>query len=256
MSDYQSIEFKVIDRCATISLNMPPLNVLNITAMREIVDALDRVYAMDDIICLIFRANGKAFSAGVDIKDHTADKAEEMIHVFHAIFRKMLDIELPIIAAVEGAALGGGCELATFCDFIVATPRAKFGQPEIKVGVYPPIAALIFPKIFGFSKGMELVLSGDIIDGKTAQELGLINVLAEPENFQTALQEFVKKITPTSPIILKHTKRAIQAADKKKFLAELKAVEYIYLNSLMKTEDAHEGLAAFMEKRKPDFKGL
>ena len=254
MSEFNKINFNIDSGKAVIEFNMPPLNVLNIEAMKEINSAIESISNNTDIKCVLFKANGKAFSAGVDIGDHMDGKEVEMIEVFHNIFRQLINVEVPIIAAVEGAALGGGCEIAAFCDFIVASKKAKFGQPEILVGVFPPIAAVTFPHIFGYSKGLEMILSGEIIKAEQAKEAGLVSVLAEPEEFNDALDGFINKICSVSPVIIRNTKRAYAAGSKERFINLLDKAEDIYLNSLMKTEDAHEGLKAFLEKRKPEWK--
>ncbi|HID87866.1 MAG TPA: enoyl-CoA hydratase, partial [Anaerolineae bacterium] len=189
-----------------------------------------------------------------DVSEHTADKVEEMIEVFHRIFRLLDELEIPTVAVVDGAALGGGCELVLFCDMVIASERASFGQPEIQVGVFPPVAVVALPAIVGPKKALEMVLIGDRIRAAEAERLGLVNKVVPPEELRAAADEFVGKLAGLSGAVLRLTKRAIRLGSIGSFADGLAAVEELYLGPLMATEDANEGLAAFMEKRKPKWK--
>jgi len=158
---------------------------------------------------------------------------------------------VPSIAAVNGSALGGGCELALYCDMVIATEKAKFGQPEIQVGVFPPIAALIFPRMIGRKKAMELILSGETISAQEALNLGLVNKIVPEASLAQEVEAFIGKFTKLSGIVLKMTKEATLAGLNDDIDKGLKVIEKIYLDRLMKTHDAIEGLKAFLEKRKP-----
>jgi cyclohexa-1,5-dienecarbonyl-CoA hydratase len=253
---FEYICFDVSDGAARLTLNKPPLNVLNIAMMREINTALEEVSDDPGVKVLVFEAaeGSKAFSAGVDVSEHTADKVEEMIGVFHRIFRLLDELEVPTVAVVGGAALGGGCELVLFCDMVIASERASFGQPEIQVGVIPPIAVVALPGIIGPKKALEMVLIGDRIRAAEAERLGLVNKVVPPEELQATADEFVSKLARLSGAVLRLTKRAVRLGSVGRFADGLAAVEELYLGPLMHTEDAHEGLAAFMEKRAPVWK--
>ena len=255
---FQHIAITKQDGVARLTLNKPPLNVLDIAMMREINGALEGLDGDPGVKVLVFQAaeGSKAFSAGVDVSEHTADKVEEMIEVFHRIFRLLDGLEVPTVAVVGGAALGGGCELALFCDMVIASEKASFGQPEIQVGVLPPIAAVALPEIVGPKKAMEMVLIGDRIRAAEAERLGLVNKVVPPEELQAAAEEFVGKLAKLSGAVLRLTKRAVRMGitHTGRFAEGLAAVEELYLGPLMATEDAHEGLAAFMEKRPPVWK--
>ncbi len=252
--EFQSILFERDEHVARIIFNKPPLNVLDLNMMKEINTALDDLKDDTKLKVLILTANGKAFSAGVDVADHTEDKAEEMIRVFHGIFERMLGIKAPIVAIVDGAALGGGCEVAAFCDMVLASERSKFGQPEIKVGVFPPIAAVMFPRFMNLKKVLELNLTGDTISAAEAQKLGLVNTVFPVDSFQEEAQGVIDRLTQNSSVVLQLTKEAILEAYGKDYDTAVSRAENIYLNKLMKTHDANEGLTAFMEKRKPNWK--
>ncbi len=253
--ELQNIIFERRAEEARIILNHPPVNIMDIATMKEINAALESLQEDDETKVLVVGAQGKAFCAGVDVRDHTAERVNEMVEVFHRIFRLMWSLDIPTVAAVNGACLGGGCELATFCDMIIASEAATFGQPEIQVGVYPPVAAVTFPRLMPYVKAMELLLTGDVIDAREAERLGIVNKVVPVESFEDEVSGFVGKLTALSAIVLRLTKRATLQGLSLDFEEALTRSEQIYLNSLMKTEDASEGLQAFMEKRKPVWKG-
>jgi cyclohexa-1,5-dienecarbonyl-CoA hydratase len=248
-----NITFEKHDGVARLTLNKPPLNVLDIAMMREINAALEGLDDDPGVKVLVFEAaeGSRAFSAGVDVSEHTADMVEEMIEVFHRIFRQLDALEIPTVAVVGGAALGGGCELVLFCDMVIASEKASFGQPEIQVGVFPPVAVVALPDIIGPKKALEIVLTGDRIRAAEAERLGLVNKVVPPEELKEAADEFVGKLAKLSSAVLRLTKRAVRLGSAGDFTERLMTVEELYLGPLMATEDAHEGLAAFMEKRSP-----
>ena len=251
MSNYKSIGFDKSDGVASITLQRGELNVLNIAMMEEINSALESLNNGSDLKAVVIRASGKAFSAGVDVSEHTTELVNKMIGTFHRMFRLLDKMECPTIALVQGAALGGGCELACFCDMVVAREHAKFGQPEIKVGVFPPVAAAGFPQ-YGFLKKMyELLLIGETITAEEAQTFGLVNTVFPKDGFEESCREWLGKLTSNSGAILRLTKKAIRIGQGRPFDDALTSVEQIYLTDMMATKDAHEGLSAFLEKRKP-----
>jgi len=245
------IQTELKDGVACLTLNRPPLNVLNIEMMGEINAYLESLKDERSLKLLLIQAMGKAFSAGVDVGEHMGDMAPKMIETFHRIFRLMDGLRVPSIAAVNGSALGGGCELALYCDLVIATERAKFGQPEIQVGVFPPIAALIFPRMIGRKKAMELILSGDTISAQEALSLGLINKIVPEASLVEEVNGFVEKFKKLSGIVLKLAREATLSGLNDDPEKGLRAIEKVYLDRLMKTHDAMEGLKAFLDKRKP-----
>ncbi len=253
-AEYPSIVCEIRESVAKITLNQPPLNILDIPMIEEMHSALARVQSESDLKVLVIGHQGKAFSAGVSIKDHTPDKVEEMITKFHSVFRLLNSLAVPSLALVDGMALGGGCELAVFCDMVIASDRATFGQPEIKVGVFPPVAAVLFPHIIGRNRALELLLTGDTIGAAEAQAIGLINKVFPAESLREKTEEFISKLTSLSGSVLRLTKRAVDSGLRASVDGGLRAVEQLYLGELMKTEDASEGLNAFLERRKPVWK--
>ena len=248
------IVFEKVDSHARITLNRPPLNILNIDMMTEIGEALESLHNQDNVKIVIFGSACTVFSAGVDMADHTPQKVFQLLDAFHKIFLTMVEIGKPTVAAVNGPALGGGCELATFCDLVIASESAKFGQPEIKVGVFPPIATLVFPYLVGRKKAMELILTGETVTAKEALSLGLINRVVAPEKLGDAVREIASKILANSGPVLQMTKKAMLSGEGLNFQDALKKAQDIYLNHLMALEDTNEGLKAFVERRAPVWK--
>jgi cyclohexa-1,5-dienecarbonyl-CoA hydratase len=254
MTEYKSIKIEKREGRTDIVLNSPPLNILTIAMMKEISSAIEEIIKDKTLRALIFRAEGKHFSAGADVAEHTKDKVNDMITAFGGMFRAIAKVPAVTIALVDGSALGGGCELATFCDIVLASDRAKFGQPEIQVGVFPPVAVVIFPYLVGRNRALELLITGKVIPAQEAEAMGLINHTFPAEEFLSKTEEFIAKITALSAPVIAVTKRTL---DKCRYLPVMQAfreADEIYFTDLMTTQDANEGLTAFLEKRKPIWK--
>jgi cyclohexa-1,5-dienecarbonyl-CoA hydratase len=252
---FNLIVYEKKDKVARITLNVPPSNWLTIVMMKEINEVLAEVKRDPSVQLLIFdHAGEKAFCDGVDVADHTEDKVNEMIEVFHRMFRLMAEMDVTTVAVVNGRSLGGGCELMSFCDIVIASEKSRIGQPEIAVGVFPPVAAAWFPKIIGLKKTYELLLTGKIISAKEAEAIGLVNVVLPVENFKEGVDKFLADFLNKSKSVSIWTKSAIKAGLNLDFIEALRAAEIIYLSGCMATEDAKEGITAFMEKRKAVWK--
>lgn len=251
---YEFVKVKNEGGVVNITLDRAPLNVLTIAMMEELILAFK--WAQQEAGQLILLdAAGKAFSAGVDVADHTPDKVESMINVFDRLLLTMYEMEKPVVCAVNGAALGGGCELVIFSDVILASEKAKLGQPEIAVGVFPPIACYVLPHVLSWPRALELLLSGEVIGAARAEQIGLVNAVLPAENFADGVNEYIKKFLANSAFVMAKTKKAARAGLNKGFGEGLKEIDRIYLQELMPSHDAKEGLAAFMEKRKPVWQG-
>ena len=251
MMSYQHIRHSVEDRVARITLARPPLNVFHIEMMREITRALVES-AQRDVIAIVFAAdkNCRSFSAGVAVEEHVQDTIFQMLDAFHAIFRQMESIAKPTIAVVDGAALGGGCELVAACDIVIASDRSRFGQPEIKLGVFPPVAAVLLPLVIGEKRARELILTGEIIDAVEAGRLGLCNHVVPSSHLEPKLVEILSKLRELSGTSLGYARQSLDLGRGRSLEEALSQQENIYLHELMKTADANEGVKAFMEKRK------
>lgn len=253
-AEYSNIVCEIRDSVARITLSRPPLNIIGIPMMKEMHRALEQIQAAGNVKVLVFDHHGKAFSAGVSIEDHSPEKVEEMLETFHGLFGRLNAFELPSVALVDGMALGGGCELAVFCDMVIASDRATFGQPEIKVGVFPPVAAAVFPRLVGRNRTLELLLTGELIDAAEAKAIGLINRVFPIQVFKDKSDEFIRKLTSLSGRVLGLTKRAVDQSLYASVSEGISAAERLYLRELLKTADAQEGLNAFLQKRKPIWK--
>jgi cyclohexa-1,5-dienecarbonyl-CoA hydratase len=251
---YDNIEVSIENGLGTITLNRPPVNVMNIAMMEEINEVLDSWRGEKDLKVVLFNAKGKCFSAGVDVGEHMGDLAPKMIEAFHGIFRRMYKMGALTVASAYGSCLGGACELAIFCDLFIASENTKLGQPEIQVGVFPPIAAQIMPRSIGFKAANELIFSGRIISAEESFRIGLVNKVVKDGDLENETSAFLKPYLKLSAQVLRTTKKAMTAGLMDDLEPSLKAIEDIYINELMKTHDAHEGLKAFLEKRKPEWK--
>src|SRR6185503_9817309 len=251
-STYQHIHFQLDDRVARITFARPPLYVFNIEMMREISKALAECNQRE-LVAIVFDAdeNCRAFSAGVAVEDHVQETIFQMLDTFHSIFRSLELLAKPVIALVDGAALGGGCELVAACDIVIASDRARFGQPEIKLGVFPPVAAVLLPLVIGEKRARELIFTGEIIDAVEVGRLGLCNYVVPGAHLEAKLLELLAKLKELSGTSLQFAKQSLDRGRGTSIDAALTAQENIYLHELMKTQDANEGVKAFMEKRKP-----
>ena len=252
MTTYQHIRFRIEDRAGRITFARPPLNVLNIEMMTEIASALGEC-AQRELVAIVFDADKecRSFSAGVAIEEHVQGTIFQMLDAFHSIFRLLEQVAKPVIALVDGAALGGGCELVAACDIVIASDRARFGQPEIKLGVFPPVAAVMLPLVIGEKRARELILTGEIIDAVEAGRLGLCNHVVPGAQLEPKLLEVLSKLKELSGTSLQFARQSLDLGRGRSIDDALTEQENIYLHELMKTQDANEGVKAFMEKRKP-----
>lgn len=256
MSDYTRITAVPDAGILRLTLAAPPLHILDIAMMRELRHAL--AAAPDDTWCVVFAAQGeKAFSAGADIREHTADKVEEMLTTFHGLFEDLAERDVVTVALVRGAALGGGCELAMACDIVLAADTASFAQPEIAVGCFPPVAALLLPDIVGPKRAAEMVLTGVKLTAAEAAACGLVSRVVAAADLEREGEAVLTKLRAMSPSVLRLTRRALGVATGgvQSFRARLRSVEDLYFRELVPMPDMTEGVAAFMEKRQPRWSG-
>jgi cyclohexa-1,5-dienecarbonyl-CoA hydratase len=254
--NYQHIKFKIDDRVARITFARPPVNIFNIAMMREINDALNQCGRKRELVAIVFdaAADCRAFSAGVAVEEHVEETIFQMLDSFHAIFRNIEQLARPTIAVIDGAALGGGCEFVAACDIAVASERARFGQPEIKLGVFPPVAAILLPLVIGDKRARELILTGELIEATEAMRLGLVNYVLPGNELEQKTSELLAGLRGLSAAALELTKKAIDLGRGRSLDSALKEVEDMYLHELMKTYDANEGINAFIEKRQPEWR--
>jgi len=245
---------KVQPSVARISLRNPPLNVIDFAVMDELVQVISDIEARPDISAILISGNGGSFSAGVDVAAHTLDKVEAMLSKFHAVIRALVNTKKVTIAAVNGHCLGGGAELAMVCDLVYTTEDAQWGFPEIKLGCYPPVAVTALAALVGQKHAADLILTGRTISGSEAASTGLANRAVPKDQLEDVVEDALEHLSKLSPAALAITKEAIYAWDSIHFDKGLARAEKIYLDELMKTEDAREGINAFLEKREPQWK--
>lgn len=253
---HKNILYESVNEIAKITINKPPLNVLNVETLRELTAALDKARNDTDVKTIIITGAGsRAFCAGVDVRDHFPDKIDVTLNVFHKVFHVLVNVNKPVLAVVNGFALGGGCELAMACDIVIASETAEFGQPEINVGAIPTVATALLPKLVGRKKALELILTGDTISASEAAQIGLVNKVVPSEKLEETTRELVNKLKGKSSVVTRLARMATYQGMDVDFLKALENVTGIYVNLLMRTEDAVEGLNAFIQKRKPEWKG-
>lgn len=240
---------------ARLSLHNPPLNVIDMPMMDELAEALNEIERRGDISVILLTGEGKAFSAGVDVAAHTRENVEEMLAKFHAVIRALIATRRVTIAVVHGQCLGGGAELAMVCDMVYTADTAHWGFPEIKLGCYPPVACTALAAIVGQKRAAELILTGRTISGTSAAEIGLATRAVQESELARTVDECVSQLQALSPAALAVAKKASYAWDSMHFDKGLARAEKIYLDELMKTNDAHEGIRAFREKREARWTG-
>jgi cyclohexa-1,5-dienecarbonyl-CoA hydratase len=243
------------DRTASVTIERPPLNVLDLATLRELNGALGSIAENSKVDFLVLRGGGtRAFSAGVDVKDHTREKVPEMLETVHGAIRKLLSLPQITIALVQGACLGGGCELASSCDLLLAAEDSFFATPEISVGCYPPVALARFPTQLGYHRAVELILTGRRVEAQEALAIGLVNRVVPAAELERALEALLSELKGKSGKVLRIALKGLREVSLRNFSETLKRSEQIYLDELLKTEDVEEGVQAFLQKRKPEWK--
>jgi len=240
---------------ARITLTRPPLNVIDFQLMDELLAALKQLEQRNDVSVVIISGGERAFSAGVDVAVHTPDKVQTMLQKFHGVILALTRFPKITIAEVHGACLGGGAELAMVCDMCFTAPGAKWGFPEITLGCYPPVACTALAALVGEKRAADLIFTGRTFSGTDAAEWGLANSAHSQDEIKEAIQERLDQLFKLSPAALAHAKKAFYAWDSIHLDKGLARAEKIYIDELMQTEDAKEGIQAWLEKRKPEWKG-
>ncbi|HKY83188.1 MAG TPA: enoyl-CoA hydratase/isomerase family protein [Anaerolineales bacterium] len=250
MDRWVHISLAAQDGVARLSLHRPPANVLNVEALSELNAAVEAVSRDATLKVLVLSAEGKQFCAGVDVADHTPQRVGEMIPAFDRLCRGLAGLPCVTLAVVQGHALGGGCELVTCCDLAVMARGAHIGQPEIRLAVIAPIAALRLPSLVGPRWAARLLFTGEPLEADPAAAIGLVSEAVAPEALGATADAWVEQLRGLSTPALRLLKRAFQLGVDA-WAQAIPAVERLYLDELMQTEDAQEGLQAFLEKRKP-----
>lgn len=251
-----NFEFTHNNSVAKIVLNSPKGNVLDSVMMAELYEILSSFETMNNLKMITFEGEGNHFSFGASVEEHKKERAGEMLRTFHSLFYKLAGLGIPTAAKVRGQCLGGAMELCLMCNFIFADSSAKFGQPEIVLGVFPPPASLLLPMKIGYAKAEELLLTGKTISADEAKNTGFVNQTYNTwEDLNSAFDEFLNiQILPKSASSLRYAVKAARFIFNKTIIEELKLLENFYVNDMMKTHDSNEGINSFLEKRKPEWK--
>lgn len=242
-------------RACRLQLNNLPRNVINLAMMDRLAQELSFAEARPEISVIVLAGDGDAFSVGVDVGAHTPDNAGVMLEKFHAVIRAIVTSKKVTMAAVHGHCLGGGAELAMVCDLVLTTRTAIWGFPEINLGCFPPVAATALAALVGQKRAAELILTGKTLTGGEAAAIGLATQAVPEGELDSTVEKTIRELATLSPAALSVTKKAIYAWDSMHFDKGLARAEKVYLDELMKTRDAVEGIAAFMAKRPPRWEG-
>ena len=228
-------------------------NVLDHIMMDELQQLLNSFKEKKEMKLIAFEGAGKHFSFGASVEEHQKDMAAAMLRSFHQLFYTLRDLAIPTLAKISGQCLGGGLELALMCNFMFAEKSARLGQPEIVLGVFPPPASVILPEKIGLARAEELLLTGKAITADEAKVFGLLNeVFDDKSKLDEGVLSFIEKyIVPRSASSLRFGVKASRAKFNHVLGNFLPMLEQMYVNSLMNTKDANEGITSFLEKRKP-----
>jgi cyclohexa-1,5-dienecarbonyl-CoA hydratase len=249
------ISLEIEDAVARLTLRNPPLNVIDIPMMEELTQILARIESQSQVVAVVVSGEGKAFSAGVDIAAHTPDKVEEMLTKCHTVIRTLVATRKVTVAAVHGLCLGGGAELAMVCDLVYTSDDAEWGFPEIKLGCFPPVACAALAALVGQKKAADLILTGRSVTGREGAEIGLATRSVPDNLLSSAIQASIGQLLRLSPAALSVAKKASYAWDSMHFDKGLARAEKVYFEDSMKSQDAQEGIRAFLEKRPPKWTG-
>jgi cyclohexa-1,5-dienecarbonyl-CoA hydratase len=239
-------------RVATLTLNRPPLNVLDLAALEALGAALDELARDRELTLVVVRGAGdRAFCAGTAVQDHAPDRVATMLAGLRQAIERLRALPAIAVAAVAGHCLGGGMELAMGCDLVLATEDARFGQPEIGLGCFPPVATALYPGRLGAARTLELLAFGHGFDARKAERLGLVQRVVPSGRLQEGCDSLAAELATKSAPVLRLLKRAVAAGRELPFAAALAESERLYLEELLRLDDMREGVTAFLEKRPP-----
>ena len=251
---FKYILFDTASFAAKITLNFPPYNVLTVPMMVELAEAIESLNGRNDVKCIVLESSQKAFSYGISVEDSRPEKIFQTLDAFNRVFQAIAEIGKPLLVIVNGPAIGAGSELVAFGDLVIATPNARFAQPEVKMGVFPPFAAIMLPQLIGPKKTYELILTGNPLTAEDAQHFGFVNKVVPETELQKTVNEMLARIGQFSGPVLEMTKRVISSSIGLPLADAMKKSQDIYLNQLYALEDVQEGLRAVVEKRQPVWK--
>ena len=252
--NFKFVRYRVEGTFARLTLNRPDHNLLHEAMLRELATGIEEAGALSEVKLIVLDSACKVFSGGIDLGEYTHQRVFQVLDAFESAFIAMLEISKPVLVVVNGPAVGGGSELAAIGDVVVATPRAKFAQPEVTIGMFPPLAATILPHLIGPKQALELVLTGETVTAERALELGMVNRVVPEDKLAATVSQLVGQIAAQSGPVLAMAKRAVLGGMGKSLRDALHQSIHIFLNELYGLEDSQEGLRAVVERRKPQWK--
>ena len=248
------IDYRVENDVAYLHLNNPPVNIMSAALMDHMSGLLATVAGDADIKAMAITAAGKAFCAGADVGEHRPEQAAKMIASFGRLFRKLDALEIPVVMAVGGAAMGAGFELIMMADVLLAAERAKFGQPEIRLGFFAPVGVVVLPELIGRAKAMEITCSGRSYSAAEMAAMGLVSKVVAAEELNDTLEATLNDFRAASPLVLRLNTRTLKASRPEGFSERLDRAEKVFLEELMTAADPVEGIEAFYAKRAPEWR--
>lgn len=248
------IDYRVADDVAYLHLNNPPVNIMSAAMMDRMTDLIDRIAADDSLKAVAITAEGKAFCAGADIGEHRPAQAEMMIESFGRLFRRLDALEIPLVMAVGGAAMGAGFELVLMADVLLAAERARFGQPEIRLGFFAPVGVVVLPDLVGRARAMEITCSGRTYTSAEMAEMGIVSRVVAAAELTETLDRVLADFRAASPLVLRLNTRTLKAGCPGSFSARLDHAEKVFLEELMASAEPVEGIEAFYGKRAPEWR--
>lgn len=252
--NYKYIGFDTSTFVAKIWLNHPQHNVLTVPLMHELAQAIEGLNGRGDIKCILLTSAMPYFSAGISLEDSKADRVFQTLDAFNRVFQAISETAKPLIVVVNGPAVGAGSELVAFGDLVIASKKAQFAQPEVKMGTFPPFASIMLPQLIGPKKTYELILTGRALSAEEAMQLGFVNMVVNEGDLPVVTEQVLARVGEFSAPVLEMTKKVIGSSLGLPLAEAIKQSQDIYLNQLMALDDAQEGLRARLENRKPIWK--
>lgn len=250
----QAVRYEVRDDVAFLTLDVPPVNVLRSATMHELAETVERAQADRSLKAVVLESAARAFSAGADVGDHRPEEAPGMIAGFSRLFAAFGALELPMVMAVDGAALGAGFELVMMADVLLATERSTFGQPEIRIGFFAPVGVAWLPARIGVARAIEVTSTGRTYSAAEMHTMGLVSRVVADGGLAEALAQVLGDLRRASPLVMRMNVRLAKSLNGRPFEEARLEAERVFLGELMATEDVREGIASFFEKRRPAWK--
>jgi len=248
------INYRVAEDVAYLELDNPPVNIMSAALMDQMSDLLETIAADNTLKAVAITAAGKAFCAGADVGEHRPEGAPAMITSFGRLFRRLDVLEIPVVMAVGGAAMGAGFELILMADVLLAAEKSRFGQPEIRLGFFAPVGVALLPELVGRARAMEITCSGRTYTAAEMVAMGLASRVVPADELNDTLEKTLADFRAASPLVLRLNSRTLKASRPGSFVDRLAHAEKIFLSDLMTAADPVEGIEAFYGKRAPEWR--